>query len=456
MRKPVYIILWALFGLSFLSELRTPIVILLSILMLYRLLYKFGNGFVLREVIANYTCVIYLLMPLLGYSIYTKESRIARIWVKYMPIPPEQYFSFVLPAVLAFLLGMFFIGGKKPPVDEDKQIMDLLGRIREVLRGNASIGFLLIGIGVFFYFLKPVLPGPLEFIGNLTHLFIFPGLLYIHFQPALKGKVFVYLFVALFFLADAARTGMFTVVFYMGITVGSMLFLGSRISFKFKLMGFVLAISCTFILQLAKLAYRTNALASNKSEVGINSLQNIFAEKASGFNTIFSQNAFFPIYARMNQGYNVSLVMRRIPYKQPFDNGTSIYKSLAASVVPRLLWPDKPQAGGAYNMEHFAGFKIKGWSTNIGPIGEAYGNFGSTGGIIYMFFFGLFIRWAYLLVFKFARINPVLFLWFPVLFFEITYSMENDSLQALNSFLKAGFFIWLLYKLFPRLFLKQK
>ena len=51
-------------------------------------------------------------------------------------------------------------------------------------------------------------------------------------------------------------------------------------------------------------------------------------------------------------------------------------------------------AGGQYNMKYYTGLVIEGWSTNVGPVGEAYGSFGVTGGIMYMFCLGLFIRWA--------------------------------------------------------------
>jgi hypothetical protein len=144
--------------------------------------------------------------------------------------------------------------------------------------------------------------------------------------------------------------------------------------------------------------------------------------------------------------------MRRIPQYQEFDNGSRLFLSLASAFIPRFLWPDKPEAGGKFNMRYYTGYTIVGWSTNVGPLGEAYGSFGASGGIIFMIILGFFMRWSYGYVFALARDKPLLIFWIPVLFYQVTYSAETDTLQILNSLLKTAFFIWLLYKAFPRHF----
>jgi hypothetical protein len=262
--------------------------------------------------------------------------------------------------------------------------------------------------------------------------------------------------VAIFFIRDALNSGMFTTTVYMSITIVSFFLLGKKIRFPVKLIAVSGAICALFVLQLVKGSFRKSTNKGRYTGSKAELFQDLVVEKAGGFNEIFSANAFFPIYVRLNQGFTTAMVMRRIPAIQPYDEGSSIAMTLAASVVPRILWEDKPESGGVYNMKHFAGFNLKGWSVNIGPVGEAYGNFGTGGGIIYMFFFGLFIGWAYVLVFKVSRKTPLIILWIPLLFFEVTYAMENDTLQALNSLIKAAVFLWLLNKLFPDLFGNRK
>jgi len=88
----------------------------------------------------------------------------------------------------------------------------------------------------------------------------------------------------------------------------------------------------------------------------------------------------------------------------------------------------------------------------VGPWEEAYGSFGVTGGILYMFLLGLIIRWAYYMVFKLAKKIPLLLFWIPVLFYQVTYSMETDTLQINEYLVKGSFFLWLIYQFTPAWF----
>lgn len=456
MRRFLIIILICILVLSLTTQLYTLLSITLSLIIFYCMLDKFGKGIVLMETMAFYACVIYLIMPLMGYSVYTRQSYIATLWKKQMPIPFETYYSFILPAICSYLLGQFIISYWAGRMDEGSKMNTLYAKIREQLSVPSKIGIVLIATGICFYFIKVYTPGPLAAVASFGYLLIFPGLLYVHFQPTFKGKIWIYLLVATFFLRDAISTGMFTVSFYMSITIVSFFLIGRKIRFPVKLAAVALGISGFFILQLVKGSFRKSAWKQTYTGSKAELFQNLVFKTAGNFNQIFSENAFFPIYLRLNQGWTTALVIRRIPAIQPYDEGASIVSTVAASMVPRVLWPDKPEAGGVYNMQHFAGFRIKGWSVNIGPVGEAYGNFGVNGGIIYMFFFGLFLGGAYTLVFRISRKKALIILWIPLLFFEVTYCMENDTLQALNSLIKAAFFLWILSLLFPSLFNTSK
>jgi hypothetical protein len=420
------------------------------------MLDKFGKGIVLLETMAIYSCVIYLLIPTLGYSVYTQNSRITVIWNKQMAVPFHTYFSFALPAITAYILGLFLPSAIKGRIDEGMNILSLRNTIRAKLQKPGKEGLILVIAGICFYFIKLYMSGPLSAIASFGYLLIFPGLLYLFFQPKAPWKKWVYILVVIFLARDAIDTGMFTIFFYMSLTIVSFFLVGRKISFPLKLGVTVLAICSVFVLQIVKGSFRKSTWRGEYAGSKAGLFQDLFIKQASNFDKIFSEKTFFPIYVRLNQGWTVTLVMKRIPSKQPYDDGESILKTVGASLVPRILWPDKPQSGGVYNMLHFAGFKLKGWSTNVGPVGEGYGNFGPRGGVVYMFFFGLVIGWAYLMVFKLSRKTALVLLWTPLLFFEVMYSMENDTLQAFNSLVKAAVFVWLLYKLFPSLFVTKK
>lgn len=258
---------------------------------------------------------------------------------------------------------------------------------------------------------------------------------------------------ALFVIVGTIQTGVFTLIVYMGITILSYLFLGKKYALWKKFIAFTVGCLILFIIQGVKGSYREvtwkdQDYSGNKYEL----FGNIVVDKFRNWDQIFDEKGFFPIYMRANQGYNISRVMKRIPAVQDFDHGSRLLYIASSSLVPRFLWPDKPEAGGKESMKYFTGIDIYGWSTNVSPLGEAYGSFGVWGGIVYMFFLGLFIRWAYKLVFIVARKLPLIILWIPLLFYQVTSSMETDTLQILNSLLKGAFFLWALYKILPSWF----
>ena len=408
--------------------------------------------------IAIYSVIIYLLMPLVGYEVYTIQNLIARIWKRYMPIEQARYFQFALPSVNLFLIGLFWpLTGKSKTYFGEAFIVKLLEKIREELRLNNRSSMILLLFGIFGFFGKRLFgSGSLSFYFFTLYLMLFTALLYIYLSPNFKNKR-IYLFAILgLVIWEAVQSGMFTVLVYMGITMASFLFIGRRISLLKKVVMFSIGLLFVFSLQLSKSAFRKVTWKQNFSGSKTELLLDLMTMNIQNSGNIMDDNTFFPIYARLNQGFNVALVMKRIPAIQAFDAGESIMLTVGSAIVPRFLWEDKMKSGGVYNMEHFVGYKLRGWSTNIGPVGEAYGNFGVFGGALYMFVFGLFIRIVYLKIFSIAVRKPLVLLWIPVLFFELSYSMENDTLQALNSVIKISIFVYVIYRIFPYLFGKTQ
>ncbi len=456
-RSYIFSIFYALlFILSLITDWYSILAITLFTTLIIALLDKLGKGIVLRELISIFACFICLIMPLLGYSIYGKDNPLALLWVKYMPIPKERYFSFALPALAAFNLTLLWPIRGKGYSDEGVNILRIVAALKDRLKNMPGIGVYLMIIGVVTFWFVGMMPVSLRFIVTLIYFISFAGLLYVYFSPVAKYKNIVIILFVIFIVGNALRSGMFTVVAYMGITVFSILFIGKKTSLFKKTLLFFLGAFSLLLIQSVKQTYRKFTWIDKYKGSKAVLFVNLMADRISDSKNLFSSDNFFPIYYRTNQGFNVALVMRRIPRVQPYDGGNRLALSFAASLVPRVLWPNKPEAGGKFNMRYYAGVELRGWSTNVGPLGEAYGSFGVTGGIIFMFFLGLFIRWCYKMVFKLSLVNPLLILWIPVLFYQVTYSAESDTLQILNSLFKSALFIWILYKVFPAWFGKTK
>ncbi len=417
---------------------------------------KLGKGIVLREFIALFGCFVYLVMPSLGYDLYTSNNVLAKTWGRFMPISENEYFSFALPAVVIFVLALTWPLNKNGISDEGIVVQQFLESAKKALVKNPKAGIYIVVIGLMMFSVVNFMPDIIGFVLTLFFFASFAGILYVYFTPAFRYKKIILFIFAAIIVVNAIRGGMFTVAVYMGITLFSFFFLGKNTALWKKITLFLFGIFMLMLVQSVKQTYRQMTWRQNYEGSKVALFGTMLWDMAGRADVLLTADAFFPIYYRTNQGFNVALVMRRFPAIKPHDDGANLLRSLAASLVPRVLWPDKPEAGGKYNMKYYVGINLRTWSTNVGPLGEAYGSFGRAGGIIFMFVLAVFIRFAYQRVFILAKKIPLLIFWIPVMFYQITYSAESDTLQILNSLLKSAFFIFLLYKFLPQWFGMQK
>ena len=373
-----------------------------------------------------------------------------------MPVTEDAYFSFALPAICFFCLALLLPFSKETTTDEGEGLKKLFEKIKKVLDERKKLGLVIMSIGTVISFAIPYLPGGLQFFATLVYFSSFSGFLYLNFTKGVRFKRWITLFFILFIIYNAINGGMFTIVAYMGITIFSFLLYGKRTFFLTKILIFITAVFLVLALQNVKVVYRDFAWRKNYQGNKIALFADLYWQQLVKGTGILNPTAMFGFYARANQGYNVALVIQRVPSIQPFDDGSRLMTVFASAFVPRFLWPDKPEAGGKFNMKYYAGWDISGWSTNVGPLGEAYGSFGSFGGIVYMFLLGLFLRWIYIRMFKLSNMTPLVVCWIPVLFYQVISSAETDTLSIINPVIKASFFLFLIYKLLPEWFGKSK
>lgn len=413
---------------------------------LLRLLHKIGNGSFFLELIYVYSAFTCLLMPLIGYVYFPKSNFLSMTWVRFMPIPAQQYFSFNLPALI-FLAWGFFLFRRQSP-DDASVVNPIVLQIRkDIRRIHPALVFGLVFISLFAYSISAYLPASLQQVNTFLYYSMFAGFFYIIFYAGFPARKLMISAIILFLLVDAIQSGMFTIIAYMGGLFMILLLAGRKIVVAQKVIFVVLSIVFIVFLQLFKLDLRQSRKKGIDSDV-VQVAGRVFNNAQ---NSSFQQ-ILFPLYYRMNQGHNIALVQQRIPARVEYIGGNYIFVSFLSAFVPRLFWPDKPEAGGKANMKLYVGIDIRSWSTNVGPLGEAYGSFGYLGGWLYLLVFGLFIQKAYSFFISLCKRRAVLFLWMPPLFFQTVYVTETDSLQAFNSLIKGAIFMFLLFKIVPGLF----
>jgi len=286
-----------------------------------------------------------------------------------------------------------------------------------------------------------------QFFYLLIHL-TYVGVFYVLYSPENKYKRLVVPLVLVLMIAHIVVTAMFGEFIFMLALSLILILLGKKIKMRTKLIFAASGIVLVVLIQSIKMEYRKRTWSETGADPTY--FAQLLGDKISNPSQILDPRAMFFVAVRMNQGWLVAVTMDKVPSRHPYANGETIWQSVLATVAPRFIWPDKPQAGGAANLLRFWGYSIHGYSMNIGPIGEAYGNFGR-GAILYMFFYGLFFNWVLSLILKTARKHPTLILWLPFLFIYAV-GVETDLLMTMNSLIKGVFFTWLMYRGFKYFF----
>lgn len=383
-----------------------------------------------------------LIMPMIVYRVYNNEYFVQDLYYD-MSVPEETYYSFMVPALICMIIGM-----KLPLLSGQaatRRIQEAVAASKTYLLGKSNLGVLLMIVGFVSGILEVFIPGELKYVAYLFGKLLFVGVFYILYSE-IPNKIFYIIGGSVALLAQALTQGMFGELVFT-ILLGVLLFLlGRNIHFSRKLALVIVGAVLVLLLQSIKGEYRAYAwYGKGGGELSnTQAFLKILRDRIEDPSMFFDRYTMFPTVNRFNQGMIQGKVMAYVPAQRPFSGGSTIVTTLAASFVPRVLWPDKPVAGGHWNMEYFTGFIIEGYSMNVGPFGESYGNFGLSGGIYFMLVYGLFFNFAIFLLLRIARRRPTIILWFPVLFLN-SIQVETDILMTVNSLIKNSIFIWICY-----------
>ena len=410
-----------------------------------------GKSINIFRILGLYSTTIYLLAPCIGYEYFTEINPFSKLWVMYMPISSKIYFEFMFPAILFFLIGLELAYNE---IKVQRALTNFTNNISMLNEDNPA--FILIITGIVGVSIINYVPSVLKFVSFILFLLFFPGVLYLYFKKNIsKTEIIVLLLAVLWIVFTAIKSTMFTIVAYMGMTTIPILFLKFKISFVKKAIIFLALAILMLNTQYTKMYVRNRIFQGD----GI-STNELFAKRF--FTNLillkdnFSSDIIFPVYVRVNQGRLTSYVIKKFPSGQNIDQGDRLFKTLISSFIPRLFWPNKPEAGGKFNMSYYANLQTEKASMNVGPPGEAYGSFGPYGGMAYMFLFGLAISGAFMILINISLKMPLIILWIPIIFYQAMYSMETDSMQAFNSIIKLSLFIFIMVKIRPSLIYKNK
>ena len=400
---------------------------LFSIALFFFILLKFifdlGPQISMKNVICLLMVLQWLLGPVLGYAYDEYIDKGYR-----MVVGKETYFGYVLPATLAFIVGIYLKLSRHPYKPNFSAHVDYYQK-----------GILLIIIG----FLFEYLPGA-GFLGYLLAALKYVGAFYMVLTPHKNKYYWIALVFGYLFFFHSLGSGMFHELLLWSCFLLMLNFFFNRKSFLFRFGVIFTGFFFVFILQLVKPDFRAQ-LGTNTEDSKYSLFFNLVSAKLMGDQPLFSNEAIANNVVRLNQGWIISNVMYTVPAQKPFAHGKTILDAIVASIFPRFLFPDKAMAGGRTNMSDYAGITLnENTSMDIRQVGEAYANFGVFGGILMMFIMGLFLNWVITFIEKKCLRYPELILWLPLIFLQVI-KAETSLVTVLNHLVKASLVTWFFF-----------
>lgn len=437
-KKWNYILVFILFAV-FVSLTDTPLNILLSYIIsfyfLLSLIYSLGTKIPLKEVVLFIMSVQLLLSPALDYEILGKYTYF------HMKITEDRYYAFMLPAFVAFWIGLIFPLGRRKFNDAE-----LVYLVKNYGASNRQLGMIFIIIGFIFTFSNTFLNiQSLAFVFTLLSLLLYVGLLYIWLSDS-KQKKPIFIISFLLILFQTLSHAIF--INFIIICLLFFCFYGLLNKINVVKSGFVIALGVVFLffLQSVKKDYRRAVWFKGTEENKLFFLANLIGKKTTSLNwKEFLRNSA-EVNQRINQGWVMSQIMITIPAKKPFLNGSVFYEELAGIFMARIFVANKATVQSSEKFEKFSGYKLKNYTMAVGIPGDGYGNFGPVNGVFFCFCVALFFNLSIRIFYKICDRHPNLLLWCPLIFFYLMRAGDDFYIIA-NWIVKSSVFVYIIFVL---------
>lgn len=396
-----------------------------------------GSIIPIRYLAGSLMCVQLLLGPTFAFNGLDEYQ-----YITYkMKIPQTDYFLYVIPAVVCFIVGLHITAGKLKGEVLDREA------IRRFVDKSGNTAYIFIGVGFLSSLVASFFSAELAFIFILLGNFKFVGL-FMLLLGTKKLKILPIVVVMGSIVLDALSIAMFHDLLTWILLLGSVLAIKYRVKFVFKAIAATSFILLSVIIQQLKKDYRASATIEG---TGVESFEKVYRDKQES-NSLFSFEKLAESNVRINQGFIITNIMRTVPDKVPYEDGKEMLQILEAAIFPRILAPNKLNAGDRVIFMKYTGMILAaGTSMGLSSVGDAYINFGPIGGCIFMFFYGLFFS-EVLNGFKKNSVRyPILYLFIPLVFY---YPIRADcELQTiLGHIIKCCFLIFMVIQIWKATF----
>jgi hypothetical protein len=357
----------------------------------------------------------------------------------FMYVDAENYFSVAAPGIFALAVGLFVAVGRQ----ETPSLHYALERVEALVRKRPRLPLMLLAAGFGATALGLALPASLSFVAYLLTQLKFAGILLL-LMSGRPDRFFWISWVFVLLLVEAAASSMFHTIFLWSAVIGIFTAWRYRVPAWSRIGLIALVAFSGFIIQSMKHEYRAQAWQGGEGGSGIfiDMALDRMANMLEGVADI--DGALQSALIRVNQGWIISAVIGHTPAVEPYAEGETVKDAMLATFLPRYLMPSKAEAGGAENFSRFTGLDLgRSTSMNISILGEAYANFGATGGAVFLFLFGVGIS----LVLRFASVIfrswPFFVVLMPITMMQAI-KAETDLVTVMNYVFKAAILMLLI------------
>jgi hypothetical protein len=391
------------------------------------LFFSIGAVIPIRYIAGTFMCLQMLIGPTFAYNGLDQYQFVDYV----MRIPEAEYFAYAIPAVLMFILGLHITAGKLRG-----EIINEV-EIRKFVDNSGQLPYTFIGIGFLAGYVSASFGSELAFVFVLLGGFKYIGL-FMLLLGSKKLKLWVMILVVGSIIASSLSGAMFHDLLTWLIMLGAVLAIKFKPNVTLKAIATTGFILLAVIIQQLKGEYR-QTLRSESGNIDV--FQNVYHENS---NSLFDFKSLASSNVRINQGFILTNIMRTVPEQVPFENGRELMKILEAAFLPRIIAPNKLNAGDRTIFTKYSRIPLRpGTSMALGALGDGYVNFGIIGGCIFMFFLGLVFSEVLNGFYKFSKGFPFLLLFTPLVFY---YPIRADcELQtSLGHLVKSCFLIYMM------------
>ena len=394
-----------------------------------RLVLDTGVDLPFESLILVIASIQWIIGPVMAYA------GLSHHYKYYMYVPESEYMAFVVPAVILYSIGLYSFRSNKR--------IALINYYAGITQGIVSrAGFLplyLVGIGFVFSFLADKLPISLAFPAYLLSNVKYIGLIYLIFAKSQQHRTAILAAALALTFLSSLQGGLFHDLILWSAFIGMYAAYNLRPTLAKKILLVCAALILIFVIQSAKAQYRASLETAGP---GLSSFLAAVEQRFEDKEELRASNTE-KLVNRINQGWIISRIIERVPAQVPFAGGDTVVTAIKSSVLPRILYPDKPIAGGKKNYEKYTGYILQeGTSIGISLLGEAYVNFGVKGAWVFMFGFGLLSSFVIKRFFLLAAKYPTIWLWFPLILSHFV-KAETELLVQLNFLVKGIFLVYL-------------